>query len=414
MSGLTLTAPAAAAPGSLPASLALTRDRLYRAVLAARPLAALAALVVIGSRRGVLADDLWPLAGAWTAYLVWATGTAVLSQPVIAILRRRPWILAFEQAVLVALLLGGGQVRAITIYLCAAPVVLATLAVSTRWALGLAAADSLAVAGVFLSADRIGAVVGTEPATATVWAPGLAGLFAAVGLFVYVRVLLERLETATAAAADRQRESLAAHRAQARAEAQQAAMVAFAGRVSPRVPALLAAIDRVGRRHAGEPAWDEQVSALRRLAGGIDSNLGRIVSGAASGGDSAPVAQIVTAAAAAAVALGAGGVACSTGSADGLALTPSEADALRRFVTEAVVNAWKHGAPPIEVSARAVSAGLVVSVRDHGAGIPDPDGAARGLGLDSLARDADLLRGRLSIEPASPGTVVTLRMPAGG
>lgn len=414
MSGLTLTAPAIAGAGSLPASLAVTRDRLYRAVLSARALAAIAALVVIGSRRGVLADDLWPLAGVWTAYLVWATGTAALAQRVIVILRRSPWILVLEQAALVALLLGGGQVRAITIYLCAAPVVLATLVVSTRWALALAAADSIAVAAVFLSADRLGATIGTEPATATVWAPGLAGLFAAVGLFVYVRMLLERLETATIAAAARHGESLDAHRAQARAEAQQAAMVALAGRVSPRVPALLDAIDRVGARHAGVPAWDEQVAALRRLAGSIDSNLERIVAGGAGGERTVAASQVVTASVAAAIALGAGGVGCETAAADGSTLTPPRAEALRRFVTEAVVNAWKHGAAPIEVSTAAVAQELMVSVRDHGGGVTGDPEATRGLGLTSLARDAELLGGHFSIEPASPGTVVTLRMPLDG
>jgi two-component system sensor histidine kinase KdpD len=51
----------------------------------------------------------------------------------------------------------------------------------------------------------------------------------------------------------------------------------------------------------------------------------------------------------------------------------ARAEALRRIVVNLVDNAFKHGTPPVTVSAVATDDGVVVSVRDHGPGIARDD-----------------------------------------
>ena len=400
--------------GELAADLRRARSRLCFAVLASRPLAAAAALMVLVGRRSAVGHAAVPLGLAWACYLAFAAASAIGWRRVRTEVRARPWLLLLEQSALVGLLLAGGQVRAITVYACAAPVVFATIEISIGWALALATADSAVVAGVFLLADRLGTSVGTEPPNATVWAPALVGLYAAIGLFVYVRVLFERLEAAGEAARERHRALLQAHAEHARAEAQEAALVEFAGRVSSRVPQMLQAIERLDRRQPADAGWQEQVAALRRLAGGVDQNLERLIRSRGLEEPPARAADVITQAAAAVVALGADGVRCSADGIAGPALSPDCAGALRRFVTEAVTNAWKHGRAPIDVELQLAGAEVAVTVRDHGPGFDGSHDGERGLGLVSLARDAAELRGTLSIGLADPGTRVTLRMPADG
>jgi signal transduction histidine kinase len=46
---------------------------------------------------------------------------------------------------------------------------------------------------------------------------------------------------------------------------------------------------------------------------------------------------------------------------------------LRRMIRNLLVNAQRHGAPPIEVAVKRVAEGVELSVRDHGPGIPEVD-----------------------------------------
>ena len=46
---------------------------------------------------------------------------------------------------------------------------------------------------------------------------------------------------------------------------------------------------------------------------------------------------------------------------------------LRRMIRNLLVNAQRHGAPPIEVAVKRTAEGVEISVRDHGAGIPEAD-----------------------------------------
>jgi two-component system sensor histidine kinase MtrB len=104
---------------------------------------------------------------------------------------------------------------------------------------------------------------------------------------------------------------------------------------------------------------------------------------------------------------------------------------LSRFdviVANLVGNALKHGAPPVEVSARGTQNGLEVKVRDHGEGIPAAAmpyvfdrfykaGAGRsrsqgsGLGLAIARANVHLHGGTISVRAQTPGTLFTVWLP---
>ncbi|MDR2990988.1 MAG: two-component system sensor histidine kinase KdbD, partial [Burkholderiaceae bacterium] len=65
-----------------------------------------------------------------------------------------------------------------------------------------------------------------------------------------------------------------------------------------------------------------------------------------------------------------GGMAVRTALAPDLPLVEFDAVLIERVLVNLLENAAKYGAPPIVVSARATADALVLSVRDHGAGLP--------------------------------------------
>lgn len=88
-----------------------------------------------------------------------------------------------------------------------------------------------------------------------------------------------------------------------------------------------------------------------------------------------------------------------------------------RIAQEALGNAVRHsGAAGIELRVRLRPDALVLVVRDDGVGIDavaTGEAVARGhLGLGSMAERAELIGATLRVEPARPGTRVTLRWPA--
>jgi signal transduction histidine kinase len=103
---------------------------------------------------------------------------------------------------------------------------------------------------------------------------------------------------------------------------------------------------------------------------------------------------------------------------------------LDRVVTNLLVNADRHGAPPFELSARQVGATVELAVRDHGAGIPPEERealferfargdsshsvAGTGLGLAIVRELVELNGGDVRYEDAAPGArfVVRLARPA--
>jgi two-component system, OmpR family, sensor histidine kinase MtrB len=103
----------------------------------------------------------------------------------------------------------------------------------------------------------------------------------------------------------------------------------------------------------------------------------------------------------------------------------------RRFdviVANLVGNALRHGSPPVEVRAAVIRGELMVTVRDHGEGIPEhavphvfdrffkagPDRArsgGSGLGLAIAKANAELHDGTIVVERREPGTLFRLRIP---
>jgi PAS domain S-box-containing protein len=81
---------------------------------------------------------------------------------------------------------------------------------------------------------------------------------------------------------------------------------------------------------------------------------------------------------------------------------------LYRIGQEAVTNALKHGkASRIRVTLAATSARVILTVRDNGAGFPEPAPLGRGMGIGIMQYRADMIGGVLSIDRLTRGVRVT-------
>lgn len=107
----------------------------------------------------------------------------------------------------------------------------------------------------------------------------------------------------------------------------------------------------------------------------------------------------------------------------------AEPDHIRRMLTNLLENAAKYGRPPIVIDVAATATEVVVSVRDHGPGVPADfvprlferfsqasTGTTRsatgtGLGLSIVKDLARLNGGRVGYQPADPGARFTVWMP---
>ncbi|WP_026416652.1 sensor histidine kinase [Actinomadura oligospora] len=117
---------------------------------------------------------------------------------------------------------------------------------------------------------------------------------------------------------------------------------------------------------------------------------------------------------------------------DGAPVAETDPRRLDRIVANLVINAHRHGSPPVEVRVAADGGDVVVTVRDHGSGFPDEllaelraDGPRRfrtgtpergrghGLGLTIAAGQAAVIGARLRFaNTPDGGALVTLRLPA--
>jgi signal transduction histidine kinase len=98
---------------------------------------------------------------------------------------------------------------------------------------------------------------------------------------------------------------------------------------------------------------------------------------------------------------------------------------VEQMVVNLVGNALHHGRPPVVVRAEADGNSVRISVRDHGAGVPDlrrgalfdrfgptsPDRASVGLGLWIVRELAGAHGGHVEYAPAMPGAVFTVVLP---
>ncbi|MEU8567837.1 HAMP domain-containing sensor histidine kinase [Streptomyces pathocidini] len=103
---------------------------------------------------------------------------------------------------------------------------------------------------------------------------------------------------------------------------------------------------------------------------------------------------------------------------------------LDRIVTNLVVNAHRHGRPPVEVSVGVCDGGATIAVRDHGPGFPEDllahgpqrfrtgaaeRGGGHGLGLTIAQGQAAVIGAGLHFSnPESGGAVATLHLPLPG
>lgn len=103
--------------------------------------------------------------------------------------------------------------------------------------------------------------------------------------------------------------------------------------------------------------------------------------------------------------------------------TIGDAALLLEAVSNVVDNAYAHGAPPVELTCRSEGGATVVTVRDHGPGIPAAErkdavrrffGKGTGLGLAITADAVRASQGTLSLEDApGGGLLVRLTLPPG-
>ena len=100
-----------------------------------------------------------------------------------------------------------------------------------------------------------------------------------------------------------------------------------------------------------------------------------------------------------------------------LPLSPEQTLQVLRAVQEMTTNAIRHSrttALSVTMRAEASSRRAAIIVRDYGTGIDESMPRRTGRGMTSLRTRAQRLGGAISIEPAAPGTRVTLRFPLAG
>jgi signal transduction histidine kinase len=408
----------ATAIGALDPELVLARLRasrwaLVRTILVARIGIAAAMLLVAARPSGGTHDSRWDV-GVFVVYLAWALATGLRAGRVLDRIVRAPGWLWLEQAMCVGLVILGGGARVIGLYLCALPIVMATVFVSTRRGVELATADAVVVAVVLGGATLAGVTPGTEPVHTPEWPPGLVGLFIAVALFAYVRRLFSELERTGIAYQARSQETAAAITAAARAQTRTNALADVARRVDGVVPEIRDRVDRLRERRPLDSPWQDECDQLERLADHAQESLNELSTRATTGTSTIDViTDIVTAAIERARSLGLGEVDVAISDCDRVVGGAIAGEALARFIEEALWNAHKHGRPPITVTATAADGRVTIAVGDHGQGF-EPGSASRRLGLRSLRRDAELLGGdvRITAQPGKPVTVL-LTFPVG-
>jgi signal transduction histidine kinase len=87
---------------------------------------------------------------------------------------------------------------------------------------------------------------------------------------------------------------------------------------------------------------------------------------------------------------------------------PAAATHIYRIVQEAVHNAIRHGrARNIRIHLAKAASLVSLTIRDDGAGLPDALALGQGMGLRNMKYRASMLGGSFTLEPGTPGAIVT-------
>jgi signal transduction histidine kinase len=329
-----------------------------------------------------------------------------------SLLARHPWLLAVDLAISVALLTGGcGWRNAYFVYTLTTPI-LFTIFLKRRGAWAAAAV----FVGTALIKDPVGNLPVVEIFGLTHWdlRVGAALFYLATGLVLgYFDTLLSRIERLA-------QEKIAETQRRVTIEEQHRLALELHDGAKQMVTALLLRSHALLRRKA----WDETVarSELEWLWRGmsyLQTELTHLVSAFQGQRQGQPAGWSVADIVREEIRL----MEILTGShwkpvlfdEGKTALSLRQRDALRHFVSEALMNAWKHaGVADGTVELRLRHDEFVLGVCDHGCGFdPEAAGTLATLGLHSLQYRARELGGRLDLVSApGQGCCLTLRFPA--
>jgi signal transduction histidine kinase len=370
-----------------------------------------AAALLFATRPGDGRDGSWWNVAAFALYLAWTVVSGARVRRWLGAVADRPDWLWIEQGACVALVALGGGVRVLSLYLCALPVIFATVFVSPRRGVVLATGDAILVAAILGGAGVFGATPGTEPVHATEWPPALVGLYVAVALFAYVRRLFSELGRTGVAYRSRAQEITEAAAAEARANARIAALADVASRLDGVIPEVRGRLEALRRHRSADEAWQRECAQLERLAEHAQASLDELTTDAPRGHDAATIAAVIAAAVERVASVSGADVRLALSGCEMPVGDAAAAEALARFVEEAVWNAHKHARTPVDVAAGTADGALTLTISDHGDGFR-PHRTPRRVGLRSLHRDAELLRGAVTISSArGTPTTVALTVP---
>lgn len=372
-------------------------DRLVRGVLGLRGLLVGGVIVgLLSERRG------WDSRATAVAVLAcWVLIASILTVWWSGETGRLAALLMSDQIVWAGFTGFGFGWRAASYFAAAAPVIIATIKVTLRWALLLVGIAAI-IAVVWFGLEPIG---GTDPARSAEWIPAQAGLLIAVALFSYLRYLFHGLRAAGSAYHTDVEQRSAQLRLAAAQEHRAALTRSFQQNLSERIEEVYLVLAPVPTA-VGQAARDEDFAAVLDMLAEARSAIAQLamIDDRATPEREDLDVQLTRIAGNAERRFGVPiSLQADTRFTNGW--SEQRCAAIGRFLDEAITNACKHGRPPIRAILRQQNGMVEIAVRDAGTGFSDEIDVLTGRGLAALRRDAAALGGSLQIDP-TPGQVL--------
>lgn len=371
--------------------------RYFKAIVIARLLFAAYIALFLVDASGARSRTIFFM---WVAMFVWVLVTSAKWMQLYARLKARRSLLVVEEAVGVALLLFGTTQNGNIFWLMGATAaVLATAVGTIVQAASYAVASALAAYVSIYIAQHMGWQS---------WSPSASGTFAAtIGYLapvlpaLYVRFLLDRLRRDGRKLQERSEEAEGLRLDLALDQARREATPRLVEQVRPIVDGLKDVLSRVDSERDAIITEKARVIALEEA---LERLEGHARDGVFAGRD--PVLDEVVEVALSRLRDLGGEASLATGPLR-LLIPTRRAEALSELLTEALVNAFRHGGPPIEVHGQAHGQRALIVVADHGLGF-DVDRELARSGLWALRRCEQLAQAQVLLTSDSSGTQVRI------